>query len=242
MNTLNELADRAMKAKNSALLRSGIVGPTATAQVGDHTAEFVVATPNELHRARSIAGEAPLLREFLGQLDADMTVWDVGAAVGTWTCFSAPLAGRTKAFEPHPGNVERLRENITQNGLDATVEQIALGGETGKAELAVDGGTGAGTHRLTGSGGRETIPVPVRRGVDMGPAPDAIKVDVEGAELAVLDGLGDHLQRVCVAAVEVHPQYGVAPDEIRERLESAGLSVREVDLGREETHLLGRRG
>jgi len=82
----------------------------------------------------------------------------------------------------------------------------------------------------------------VRRGDGVAvPAPDVLKIDVEGHESAVLDGLGDYLNRVEAVLVEVHEAKGVDRGAIRGWLEAAGLTVEELATGRAEVHLGGSR-
>ncbi len=118
-------------------------------------------------------------------------VLDIGAAAGYYTLLSAKLVGttgRVVSFEPDPNNLQFLRSHVEQNGLSqVTILPIALADETGTARFG--GGTGTGTGRLCENG---VVQVSVQRlddtAADMGLRPQHLKIDVEGAEMAVLRG------------------------------------------------------
>lgn len=130
-------------------------------------------------------------------------VWDIGANHGYTTLLFARLAGEKGhvcAFEPEPGNVGILIRNIGLNSAEdrVTILSAAIGSESGTARLSV--GDHCDNHFLEGVGGGAayktvgSIEV-VQRSVDdliaegsLRP-PDVIKLDVEGAELAALDGM-----------------------------------------------------
>ncbi|MGI8978698.1 MAG: FkbM family methyltransferase [Pirellulaceae bacterium] len=118
-------------------------------------------------------------------------VLDIGAAAGYYTLLSAKLvgtSGRVVSFEPDPNNLQFLRSHVEQNGLSqVTILPIALADETGTAPFG--GGTGTGTGRLCENG---VVQVAVRRlddiAAEMDLRPQHLKIDVEGAEMAVLRG------------------------------------------------------
>lgn len=126
------------------------------------------------------------------------TVLDVGAHVGYYTVLSAILAGPSGAvwsFEPNPRNAGFLRRHAQINGLrHVHVEQAAVSDAEGTARF--DFGTGSGTGHLAAEG-----PIEVRtlRLDDFCAAnritPKAVKVDVEGAEAAVLEGAERTIER-----------------------------------------------
>ncbi len=156
-----------------------------------------------------------------------MTFWDVGAHIGFFSLLAARLvtsAGRVEAFEPFPPNRVRLEASLVLNhATNVRVHPVALAAVSGTASLHT------GASSLMGSlvrGGRPSIPVRCARADDAMlaiPAPDVVKVDVEGAELDVLRGAGGMLASVRPTVVveltsggmlaEVHalaPAYRVA--------------------------------
>jgi FkbM family methyltransferase len=126
------------------------------------------------------------------------TVVDVGAHVGYYTLLSAVLAGpggRVVACEPDPANAGFLRRHVELNRFgNVRVVQVALSERGGTARFAF--GSGSGTGRLADAGELE---VPTVRLDDLcreqALTPDAIKIDVEGAEAAVLRGAAETLAR-----------------------------------------------
>jgi FkbM family methyltransferase len=119
------------------------------------------------------------------------TVLDVGAHVGYYTVLSAVLVGPSGAvwsFEPNPVNAGFLRRHAEINGLrQVRVTQAAVADAEGTARF--DFGTGSGTGHLSSDG---AIEVRTLRLDDVCAAnsivPRAVKIDVEGAEAAVLEG------------------------------------------------------
>lgn len=125
---------------------------------------------------------------------------DVGANLGYYTISLANWVGPTGlivAFEPFPGNFAILEKNVHLNQLhNVTLEPSALSNCSGSVQLiyGVEDQFSA-TPSVGGyavEGDRLSVNVPTRRlddyAASMGKAPNFIKIDVEGAELAVLEG------------------------------------------------------
>ncbi|SFR66618.1 FkbM family methyltransferase [Halogeometricum limi] len=176
-----------------------------------------------------------VLRHFLRSLRDDDVVWDVGAHVGVFSVLAAGrLPGeRVVAIEPHPENVERLSENLERNDRSAIVRRLALDDSCGRAELGVSSPDGTGAFGvLHGASERRSVAVETDRGdslvADGVPAPTVLKIDVQGAELGVLQGLQHTLldcRAVYVNVYEKHFSRGDEGEEIRDILESSGLRV-----------------
>lgn len=122
------------------------------------------------------------------------TVIDAGAFIGRHTLAYAREVGptgRVIAIEPHPANFQILQRNVQANRYqNITCVQGALSNHTGQGRLAYDRETS--TSALSSRQTR-TVPVRVCRLDDLlselqVSQVDLMKVDVEGAELEVLQG------------------------------------------------------
>lgn len=137
-------------------------------------------------------------RLFERHLHPGATVLDVGAHVGYYTLLSSVLVGaggRVVAFEPNPANAGFLRRHVAINRLaNVSIEEAAVADAIGSARF--DFGTGSGTGHLATEGALEvrTVTLDAICG-ERGLAPHAVKIDVEGAEQAVLSGGRETLAR-----------------------------------------------
>jgi FkbM family methyltransferase len=129
---------------------------------------------------------------FSGCVHPGDVVFDVGAHVGYYTALASLLAGpagRVIAFEPRPLNLRFLRRHVELNRLD-NVSVIAAGVGKAPGLAHFETRTGTGTGHLSDAGDLEVKLVSLddlvrRREL---PPPKLIKIDVEGAEMQVLDG------------------------------------------------------
>lgn len=131
------------------------------------------------------------------------TVIDAGACLGdTAVAFAARVggAGRVFAFDPLPAHVMASRHNIAQNGLGgcASVIPLALGNATRDAGLALAPDGGAVVPGFSIVGQEERMPLTTLDDFVAAEKPgriDFIKMDIEGAELAALQGASATLTR-----------------------------------------------
>ena len=165
------------------------------------------------------AFDADLLMLAEQRLGVDAVVWDVGANVGTFTVAAATVAER--------GQVFAIEADIWLAGLlRRTAAEAAYGGRIQVVPCAVAAGAGVArfviaargraSNALELSGGRsqmggvrEVVLVPtlsLDTLLETLPAPSFVKIDVEGAELTVLEGAGRLLR-------EVRPSVYIEVDE-----------------------------
>jgi FkbM family methyltransferase len=170
------------------------------------------------------------------KIPAGAAVVDAGAHIGVFTLMAARRvgpSGRVLAFEPSPGSRELLARNVRANGLSwVKVYPAALADAPGtEAFYAADAAAGNPVgDTLSPIPGREAVSVPVLRLDDVlaeagVSAVDLLKVDVEGAELRLLEGAPRTLAATRRIVMEVHPPR-VDPEEVRRRLEALGFSCR----------------
>ncbi len=145
----------------------------------------------------------PVLRALRPHVSEDAWCFDVGANIGLYSLGLAALAprGRIFAFEPSPGSVDFLRTNLRRNRADnVKVFATALGDRDGTISFhevpfftAGSFTADEGAWLRSDAVGSTLVQVPCTtldafvedHAVER---LDVLKIDVEGAELAVLDG------------------------------------------------------
>ena len=155
---------------------------------------------------------------------------DAGANIGYFTLLAASAVGESGAvfaFEPEPENFRLLEASVAFNGLGDRVNAIMAGladRETeGRLYLSRDN---LGDHQIfPDEPGRDSVLIRLLRGSDYFSGQvdriDLLKVDVQGAETAVINGLMPFLQSQAGATrilLELTPHS----------LRSAGSSGREL--------------
>lgn len=137
---------------------------------------------------------------------------DLGANVGFFTLVCAALVGdegRVVAFEPLPANAAALRRNVELNVLDhVTVVEAAVTDYEGVTTLTIGDSDQEASIALENRGDQAidvqtvTLDAEMRR---RGLAPTLVKIDVEGAEEAVIRGALELLrEHRPVVLCEVH--------------------------------------
>jgi FkbM family methyltransferase len=133
-----------------------------------------------------------------GRLRPGMVFYDLGANIGFFTLLAARLVGmegRVFSFEPDPAVAARLRRNIERNQFsNVTVMEAGVWSSTGNVEFvsadssSPDRGVGKFVLAENGVSGTPTPGVALDDFAQSAPPPNAIKCDVEGAEIQVLHG------------------------------------------------------
>jgi len=130
---------------------------------------------------------------------AGCVFYDIGANVGYYSLMAARLSephGKVVAFEPLPRNIAFIKRHVTLNRLEEriTVIAAAVSDHSGSAWFDPDISTSKG--HIAEVGQLEVRLVCIDELVEAGkiPAPDVMKIDVEGAEAEVLRGAMHILQ------------------------------------------------
>jgi FkbM family methyltransferase len=139
--------------------------------------------------------ESSLVRKYL---KPGMTVYNIGANLGYYTLLASECVGangKVYAFEPAPENFELLTRMVSENKLtNVELFPSAVGAAKGSATLSLSQ-TNSGDHQLQKIASRDFIAVDVisiKSFVANGHAqPDAIIMDVQGAEFDVLRGAAE---------------------------------------------------
>ena len=139
-------------------------------------------------------------------LKPGMTVLDIGANIGYYTMMESRLVGlegKIIAIEPSPDNIALLKRNVELNHCkNVMVFEGAISDRKGERDFFMAKSSnlntfhnmGSGVHDLTG----KTLTVKVMTVVDLMKdigKPDLIRMDVEGHEVEVINGMLPAIQR-----------------------------------------------
>jgi FkbM family methyltransferase len=129
-----------------------------------------------------------------GFLIADAPVWlDLGGNIGTFTCLAASKGLQVFTFEPEPDNYTLLHENLKNNRLTANVfKEGVVAGPDGSLDLYLcKGDYNKYRHTIFKIRGREKITIQVRNFKKLmnEVKPNGIKIDIEGAEIELLESI-----------------------------------------------------
>jgi len=128
------------------------------------------------------------------------TVFDVGANIGNHTLFFASNSpdAEVYSFEPMPVNYKVLESNIINNSLINRVHLYnkAVGSQKGTVRMKIGVENNNGTAQITEEDNEnlETVEVVAIDDLEL-PVPDFIKIDTEGYEIQVLNGMKNVLQQ-----------------------------------------------
>lgn len=180
-------------------------------------------------------------------------VWDVGANQGYYTALFSNLvgpSGHVVAFEPTGTTFATLSDAIGERE-NITLVNAGLSNTAGNAEILVGADELAATSRVASAGkhdplsGAETSQrqsIRLERAdtlLDTGhiPEPTVIKIDVEGHEWNVLDGLGERLCAPKLRRVLIEVHFSILDadgrsgdvDRIVAALHGAGFTIEWTD-------------
>lgn len=180
------------------------------------------------------------LRSFALLIRPNGSVIDVGANIGIYSCFAAQKAGpegRVFAFEATPKTFERLVRNTSLNNSGCIIcTHVALGNTTNGSTF-IDQHKNDDSQNCLRSVSANTIElgeqkVPIARLDDCLSATDnfdVLKIDVEGAELMVLEGASSVLKRCRTVFIEVFEpnlkKFNASSQTLLQLLESNGFNL-----------------
>lgn len=162
-------------------------------------------------------------------------ILDLGGHVGLFGAFALERwpAATLVSYEPDPGNLVLLDRTRRRNGLQARwgLEAACAGSSAGAVVFAAIGDS---VSHVAGEGEQGVV---VRRH-DVVPevlAADVVKIDIEGAEWAILEDSRLAQGGPCAIVLEYHAQAGAmdvqsARARATRRLESMGYAVDDIGL------------
>lgn len=136
---------------------------------------------------------------FLKNFTPGSVFFDIGAHIGYYSAMAAMLnkdKGRVFAFEPRPMNARFFRKHMKMNGMEnVTLFEAAVGDSD--TWVKFETGHGSATGRVSSEGDLKVKQVCIDNMVKNGelPSPHFIKIDVEGGEIQVLNGLKEVIEK-----------------------------------------------
>jgi len=206
--------------------------------------KFVLNTsdgPSTLSRYESEVNE---IKDILAELRDTDVVYDIGANTGLYTCFIGKRihSGKVVAFEPYPPNINQLETNADLNDVNVRIWPVAVSDADGLTNFewpdvdAAGYGEASITDEETGHEVR-TISIDERVADGELPVPNVVKIDVEGSEPLVIEGMKSCLQHDDCRLVycEVHlptdgnrasiKDFGVTQEELVKTVCNSGFKV-----------------
>jgi FkbM family methyltransferase len=189
--------------------------------------------------------ESETTEQFERTLTAGMVVLDIGAHVGYYSLLAARLvgpSGKVFSFEPEIDNYQLLRQNIELNGYENIyTNQCAVSNKVGETTLFLanlDSGRHSIYNHSLPQKGSYTVPTVTIDSFleEQGwPKVDLVKIDVEGAEPDVLEGMGQTVKRSSELKLimEFNPTLlmnsGTDPDRFLETPTAWGKKIFSID-------------
>ena len=226
-----------------AVLEAIIQGGMERAQgVSSRGVSLRFTVPNRINRfrAKSFASKEPETLDWIDQLPEGCTLWDVGANVGLYSIYAAKKREcRVIAFEPSVFNLELLARNLFLNGLQDRVSIVPLAlsdklavnqmrmttTEWGGALSTFGQNFGWDGQALAQTFSFPTLGISMDEGISLLqlPAPDFIKMDVDGIEHIILRGGPGIISRIQGMLIEINDGFEEQGKEAEKILRAAGL-------------------
>ena len=214
---------------------------------GERTYTFRCASSQEYRRATTLFTKEPGTIRWIGsEVRPGDVFYDIGANIGIYTIpagYRVGSEGRVYAFEPHVANVSSLLRNVAANDLSDAVSVIscALHSASGFFDFNYrDWTAGSSMSQLGGEVDPYGVPIELRgKELKMAVTVDeliergmiepatAIKIDVDGNELLILEGMQALLagrRPPRSVQVEVNPNEA---EELQEHMRSCGFEEAE---------------
>jgi FkbM family methyltransferase len=119
---------------------------------------------------------------------------DLGANIGAFTCLACLHGAQVTAFEPEAENFDLLSQNARLNGFRPALIRSAVCAEAGvgRARLYLSNtNNGRWRHSLIRGKKKDSVEVQLQSIMPYLPEADAVKMDIEGSEIPILQAVED---------------------------------------------------
>jgi len=163
---------------------------------------------------------------------------DVGANVGYYTMLARSLGARVLSFEPNPRVAQLLQRSLDEvEASDVVLVTGALGDRVQSLDLSVPVGHSGGASIMGVADAEYTVSTLVRtlddvlRSLPDYASPTIIKVDAEGAEPEIWQGMQETLLKnpACIVLMEWESGRFADPTALLDGVREGGWEIRVVD-------------
>lgn len=180
---------------------------TQTLNITGNTANFYISdyslAKKNIWRMES---EYEEISELINEIQPDDVFYDIGANIGLYSVFASQVCSSTFSFEPYPPNYKQLQKNLSYNPGESEIYQLALSDSNGEIQFSAPEDTvGYGTGKIgEGSKTVKTVRGDLLISKEGLESPDIVKIDVEGAEALVIDGMSSAISDCRRIYCEIH--------------------------------------
>lgn len=181
---------------------SRLLGRRTTSELGKHSRLYI--DPSRPASSRVAIGNPPDPEEmrFLDRfIRPDDLFIDIGANVGIYSVYAADLGAEVIAVEPV--HSEALRENLRLNDFEIPIIEAAVSNEIGEVEFLLDLDQQNAMASASAPGKTATVPTTTVDQILDGRSARLVKVDVEGFERFVIEGMSRSLSEGRIDAIQL---------------------------------------
>jgi FkbM family methyltransferase len=207
--------------------------PPARLSVGQADARAKIESHSDVRYVNHFRRkEKSRVSQLLSSLNPNDIFYDIGAYHGLYTCIIADTLPDEHiiAFEPNPKNHTKLDQNLEINDISPRTYQVCLSNDNGSIPFELNESQSSvqpdqvenqykcDTHKCIDLIESKNLPTP-----------NVVKMDVEGFELEVLEGMGNIISEVDQFFIEFHypsmQKYGSEPESIIKILKQNGFNI-----------------
>tara|TARA_B100000945_G_scaffold313313_1_gene309221 strand:- start:1344 stop:2216 length:873 start_codon:yes stop_codon:yes gene_type:complete len=218
-----------------------------------------ISAKNYYHLITGSQNEHLFFKKLFNKISDGMVVYDIGGHVGMYTLPFAKIVGKNGkvfVFEPDKNGYEAIKVNLDLNNIEnVKLFDCAMSDKSDLAEFFLR--PDKDTHSLfeetlapSKTGAQKKINVQSYTIDDLilrklAPPPNFIKIDTEGAELKILNGIKKNYSSLNYIFIEIHPnalklENILNPEEkVEEKLKEIGFNKFEYY---DNIHLLAMKG
>ncbi|MEM7086974.1 MAG: FkbM family methyltransferase [Bacteroidota bacterium] len=182
---------------------------------------------------------------FIDYIEKDSVVLDIGGHLGYFSCLAASLAsnGSVHVFEVDPKCITLIEQNSAINNFEnIIINNMAVSNQNGLETIPVMDNPNPSLVINSSESGIEVQAIRIDDYIEKhGVVPDFIKIDVEGAEWKVLQGMSTLLENAKLTLlVEIHVNnlidfFDTNYQEIIAFLKVKGFSIKKLNTHREDS-------